>query len=144
MPLLVLSLLLWGLGARAGFDLGDTHAPTPDGRSLVSGILGFGGVVFGNTAAVSKRCTYKHHIQTHLVNTVVIYRSRLQLQTPSKDTASKSIRLRFLWVFPSVLLPGDAWLSVGYNPCQLVCRLVYRRASREAFVANSFSLGRFW
>jgi len=48
MPLFVVMLFLWGLGAKAGFDLSAEAAHEDTGRSLSSDILSFGGIVFGS------------------------------------------------------------------------------------------------
>ena len=45
-------LFLWGLGAKAGFDINAQKAVEDKGKSLSSDILGFGGVVLGSFTGV--------------------------------------------------------------------------------------------
>lgn len=53
MPLLVVMLMLWGLGARAGFDLSSESKHEDNGRALSSDILSFGGIIFAGFTGVS-------------------------------------------------------------------------------------------
>ncbi|KAF9014576.1 cytosine-purine permease, partial [Hymenopellis radicata] len=48
-PLLFVASCYWGLGARAGFHFDDVPYYSESTRSLTSAVLGFGGIVFGNT-----------------------------------------------------------------------------------------------
>lgn len=53
MVIFVIMLFLWGLGARAGFDIGAQKADEDTGRNLSADILSFGGIVFGSVSGVS-------------------------------------------------------------------------------------------
>ncbi|KAF8191258.1 permease for cytosine/purines, uracil, thiamine, allantoin-domain-containing protein [Pholiota molesta] len=47
-PLIIVMLCLWGLGAKAGFDVAGERARQDTGRSLSADVLSFGGIVFGS------------------------------------------------------------------------------------------------
>lgn len=52
-PLTIVMLCLWGLGAKAGFDVAGEKARQDTGRSLSADVLSFGGIVFGSFSGVS-------------------------------------------------------------------------------------------
>jgi purine-cytosine permease-like protein len=51
--LTIVMLFLWGLGAKAGFDVNAQKSLEGTGKSLSSDILSFGGVVFASFTGVS-------------------------------------------------------------------------------------------
>jgi purine-cytosine permease-like protein len=46
MVITLVMLILWGLGAHAGFDVNAGRAEEPTGMSLAANVLSFGGIVF--------------------------------------------------------------------------------------------------
>jgi len=47
MVITLVMLILWGLGAHAGFDVNAGRAEEPTGMNLAANVLSFGGIVFG-------------------------------------------------------------------------------------------------
>ncbi|KAF8990473.1 cytosine-purine permease [Cyathus striatus] len=47
-PLTIVMLFLWGLGAKVGFDLGQESVQEDAGRTLSADVLSFGGIVFSS------------------------------------------------------------------------------------------------
>jgi purine-cytosine permease-like protein len=52
MIITIVMLFLWGLGAKAGFDINAQKSIEDTGKSLSSDILSFGGIVFGSFTGV--------------------------------------------------------------------------------------------
>jgi purine-cytosine permease-like protein len=49
----IVMLFLWGLGAKAGYDINAQKSLEDTGKALKSDILSFGGIVFGSFTGVS-------------------------------------------------------------------------------------------
>ena len=53
MVTLIIMLMLWGLGGKAGFDI-NAQKPFEDvGPNLAGDVLSFGGIIFGSVTGVS-------------------------------------------------------------------------------------------
>lgn len=51
-PLIIVMLCLWGLGAHAGFDLTTQKSKEDTGRVLSADVLSFGGIILGSFTGV--------------------------------------------------------------------------------------------
>ena len=74
MVITIVMLCLWGLGAKAGFDINAQKAVEDTGKSLSSDILSFGGIVFGSFTGVSV-VAFKFRAGTDSYSQVVTCRS---------------------------------------------------------------------
>lgn len=95
-------LFLWGLGAKAGFDINAQKAIEAKGKSLSSDILGFGSIVFGSFTGVSI-LDPAFGSGTKMLSQVVIRRSGLQLPTSCEHATNEGIHPDLFWPFRSHL-----------------------------------------
>ena len=52
----IIMFMLWGLGGKAGFDIGAQKPLEDTGEDLIGDVLSFGGIVFGSFTGVSNEC----------------------------------------------------------------------------------------
>ncbi|PPQ85497.1 hypothetical protein CVT25_006577 [Psilocybe cyanescens] len=83
MPLLVVMLMLWSLGARAGYNLSSESKHEDTGRSLSSDILSFGGIIFaGFTGWAPVAADYNCRIPAHTSSKKIFLMTFIGLYLP--------------------------------------------------------------